>query len=287
MTSQKNSKGDKLAKLFDEIHKRWEQKESFSPISDETAGDLSLPMDSLTSLCYFVVTRDYLPFYTSNIFPLFVQYGLEPITPMGFAKGGENILAKIPSIIQRSFMVVIDASSFKQQYQYELTLALEKKKKILLITDERTKLPFDIKNMEMTIFERPQNVYSEDIIGFLNRLEEFLSTNLLDVDLLSKEPERLLKKHEYGAAVISAFSILESILRKRVEDDPKRRYEPFMKLLYETTSLLTKTELAELRYWYMYRNEIVHRSAKISQSQAKKIVELITSVINKLLRSST
>lgn len=286
MTIKSSNKGDKLADLFDKIHQRWEEKESFSPTSDETAGDLSLPKDSLTTLCYFVISRDYLPFYTSNVFPLFTQYGFEPITTTDFAKAGENILAKIPSIIQRSFMVVIDTSSFRQQYQYELTLALEKEKKILLITDEKTALPFRIKNIAITILERPQDVYSEDILGFLERLEEFLSTNLLDVNLLSKEPARLFKKHEYGAAVISAFSILESILRKRFESDPKKRYEPFLKLLYETENLLPPAVIKELKYWYMYRNEIVHRSVKISQSQAKKIVELVTEVIDHLSKTT-
>lgn len=282
-----SSYGKNLTELFDEINEHWKkEQETFSPLTEESAGDLSLPKDSPTTLCLFVVPRDLLPFYASNVFPTFSRYGFEPITYLDVVRFGENILAKISSVIERVSMVVIDASSDKRNYQYELALALDFNKKILIIKDETTELPTPMERV--TIIQRPRDIYSANVISFLDKLSKYLHGKSPNVDLLYNEPERLLNKREFRTAVISAFSLLESVLlEKLLQKDITDVRMPFIRMINFATKfdLISHDDELNLRDTYIIRNQLVHRPTKVSDKEATEIVHYVMQIVNKLRNS--
>ncbi len=278
--------GKDLTELFDEINEHWKkEQEKFSPTTEESAGDLSLPKDSLTTLCLFVVPRNILPYYQSNIFPTFIQYGFEPITYLDFVKFGENIIAKISSIVERVSMVIIDASSDKQYYQYELSLALEFNKKILIIKDESSNITISVAPERITIIQRPQDLYSLNNSDFFRRLNKYLIDNSVNIDLLYNEPIRLLNKREYRSAVISAFSSLESVLMKKLgENDMMITKAPFIRMIHYATKLklISYDTEVELRDLYILRNRLVHGVGNVSEKNAKHVVNFVIKIISEI-----
>ena len=99
------------------------------------------------------------------------------------------------------------------------------------------------------------------------------------------EPERLLKKKEYRAAVISAVSLFENHLRSRILDYTDTRMIK-SKSLYSLVQLAQEFEIisnnntAEIKEWMHIRNQAVHSKQQVGFRDAKKIVNGIYKIIN-------
>jgi hypothetical protein len=98
------------------------------------------------------------------------------------------------------------------------------------------------------------------------------------------EPERLLRKREYRAAVISAFSLLEDALTKRL--DPEFTPRSFPRLLdaafrAELLDIDIGT-VEQLKEDYRVRSRIVHRVESVSKPTATAIVDRALAVLHSL-----
>ncbi len=270
--------GDILRKLFEELREYWLNKIlEISIITDEESLiDLSLPKDAQTRLCFFSLPFELIPFYRSNIFPIFEQYGFTPITADDVISPGENIIAKISSLIERASLVVVDISS--PWVMQELGIALGKNRKILIIKEEGAKLPSNLFGFQC--FERPKSMELSAIESFISKLEQLvqkLSKEL--IDQLLEEPMRLLKKKEYRAAVISAIALLEIELREKLPKDVG--FLPLVKLLNLAVKFeyIPRDKLPLIREWIAVRNRLVHTKDTISSNKANKIVKGIMDIL--------
>lgn len=281
----KDDYGETLEQIFDELGEYWkEQKSIFSPTSDESLADLSLPHNTPTRMCLFTIKREQFPFYKSYVFPIFSRYGFDPITYSDVIRPGENILAKISSLIERTSLVVIDLSSYAQFSMQEFFYAQKLKKPVLIIKEEDMDIPHDLSSV--FYIERPKELDSLKMEKFFEILEKYvhqLSPQL--TEQLFLEPKRLLDKGEYNAAVISVMTLLESILSRKLQtmDIPNSKM-PFRKMLnyIRKFKLMPPDYEKKLQEMYMIRSELVHRGGKISKKHAVEIVESILLFANKL-----
>jgi hypothetical protein len=263
-----------LKTLFEELDDYWKDKiPEISTIIDEgSLIELSLPRDAQTRLCFFAIPSILLSFYRSYIFPIFERYGFTPITATDVIAPGENIAAKISSLIDRATLMIADISS-SQAVISEINMALTRNRRIIIIREEDAKVPYDVASIRY--ITRPKIMDPLRIGEFISVLEEYLkeiSTGL--IDQLSDEPRRLLKKGESRAAVISAIILLEAELRERVPE--KGKLLPLTRLIDFSIRRMEidipEKWLSEIRQWIMMRNLLVHSKESISHRKADQIV---------------
>ena len=118
---------EKFSNLFDELREYWDEK-PLSPISEDFMAELSLPKNTVTRICLFVIRREQIPFYRNYVFPIFIAEGFEPLTFSDVFSPGDNFLSKISSLIERSSLIIIDATSPKEFFMQELEYAKFNKK---------------------------------------------------------------------------------------------------------------------------------------------------------------
>lgn len=280
-----------LEDVFEELRDYWTKE--YPNIATITEEDplIELTMEKESSetsrLCYFSVPYSALSLYKKYIFPIAETYGFAPITADDVLTQGNNIAAKISALIERSSVVVIDISNQTSLFELGIVKSIQaKKKKIktILISEEGSSIPNEFSNEYYLI--RPNNIF-ENIDDFTIPLEKAFSQLYQELQAgFEDEPQRLISKKEYRAAVISAVTLLETQLRSKIEKKIDLRFKPYsMRQLLELAfkeELINKTHYKDLIDWVMVRNKLVHTQGHIDGRPAKRIVTSINEVLNEL-----
>lgn len=277
-----------LENVFEELRDYWNRE--FPNVATITEEDplieLNITKDTseLSRLCYFSVPSSTLSLYKKYIFPIAETYGFAPITADDILSHGNNVAAKISSLIERSSVVLIDVASQTNLYELALVKDIQaKRKKIrtVLITDRESSIPTEFAN-EFYIY-RDRNIF-ETIEELAARLENTFA--LLYEELqegFENEPERLIEKKEYKAAVVASVTLLESQLRNKIEKRFDLRFKPYslrqMLDLALKEVLLTKRQHSNLVQWVATRNRLVHTQMGIDPRTARKIVSSINDIV--------
>ena len=278
-----------LSEVFKELLEYWKNAvlKHSTVTEDDSIAELKLPIDVNNRICFVSVPYKLLSFYKKNIFPIIRSYGFIPLTAEDIVSEGNNISASISAIISRSELVIVDASSKNSYYELSLSLNNIKNKNNILIISDDILNNFDLVNYKYyrrstDPFENIDEIASYVENWFIGK-EDFYRNNFSD------EPNRLLSKKEYKAAVISAISLLESTLLQHVKYnnlnlDKRRRPISINELLNISVEndLITKNQYKDLREWNYIRNHLVHTNKTINHNQAKKIVSDIYQIIAKL-----
>lgn len=279
----KNDYPQILRDVFIELKSYWsKQILSYSTVTEEDPLiQLSLPAGVSNRLCFFSVPFRIISLYRKHVFPLARKYGLVPITADEVISQGDSILAKISALMDRSRIVVSDISS--DFTMFELGMAAKRKDiKLLVIKEAGKAIPSDLR--DVAYVERSKDAFSD--IAFLERIEEFFArvTQGLSADL-EIEPNRLLAKKEYRAAVISAITHLEDICRRVLRNKKYGDYRFSMIRLLEY--LVKEGQIEESKYAILkeaqhVRNQLVHTSESIHPNTAKKLVREVMDIVQNL-----
>jgi hypothetical protein len=248
-----------------------------------------MPIEAHTGLCYFSLPTRTRPeiysFYRSHIFPIAEANGFNPITAEDVISPGENYLAKIAAIIDRSEVVVADLGAGTSAVMMEANLAFEKTKtrRILIVAERETLRPPKI-DPNITFMIRPAEPHLNSDI-FLEQINNwFRETSRVLFPSLLEEPLRLLNNGEYRAAVISAMTALEATLREKLESagyDQRSGVQrlSLSSLLKQASEYLTDQETQSMKEWIAIRNKAVHSNLPISGEEAKAIVDGVQQII--------
>ena len=295
----KSRYGEILSETFEELRNYWQENivAESQVTEEEPLRELSLPRDSTTRLCFVALPLSAHPFYRERVFPLVREAGLVPVTADEVIAPGENILAKIEALINRAFLVIVDASSEFTRAEALMAAARDRPGGLLIIIiKEGISIPVNIQRLGDTergvdiqrikILHRPDLV-SFEVEEFLNSLDELLQIAGKELKrTLPHEAQRLLRAREYEAAVISAITHLETTLRKRF-DLPVSRGRRFVSVgemlkIADRKSLLGEFNVRQVLHWIEVRNQVVHSQATVSIRKAREIVngvEHITSIL--------
>ncbi len=249
----------------------------------EPQAELSLPPDAHTRLAFFSVPTRYAAFYKERVYPMAERYGLSPIMAADVVAPGDNLMAKVYALIERAAVVVADIGTPNTMFEVGMMLSTEgPRKPVILIAEDLAAVPFDLKGQ--LILRRP--VSTEDEQGtFLAALESAFASAFASISpSLEDEPNRLLAKKEYRAAVIAVFSALEHELRNLLEvsnvESFASRASLIMLLEYaKRERVLTDTLFETTRRHAAVRNRIAHSKGDVSASASRAIVRDVSKVI--------
>ncbi len=209
--------GDILAAAFDELRSYLAiNLIAASQVTEENPlRELTLPHDANTRLCFFAVPFSLYSFYKEFAFPVAEHSGFVPVTAEDIVSPGDNISAKIEALLERATTVVVDATTPNTVLEMRLALSKLGAEKVLVVAEKGAWFPSDIGGV--THIERRARPFA-DTERFLESLTNwFASVARVIGPRLAEEPRRLLELREYRAAVISAITLLETVLRNRLD----------------------------------------------------------------------
>lgn len=286
---KKSNYGQILETFFKDLRLYWPSNviENSNFTDEEPWGELSLPKESANRLVYFAIPFVLHSFYTSFVFPIVESFGLVPVTLHSVISPGDNIKAKILALIDRSQIVIADIST--RSALSEIGMALSRKPnppKIILIREENYELPSGLE--DMLSISRPIDLTSTPD-DFLSAFKDLFQTLTEDLRIqIAEEPQRLLVKKEYRAAVISAFTLLEITLQKEMQKDTLLPFFRKSAILSQMLGNALKNELLNnkdveiLKEGMANRNRLVHTDYSIKAREAQQIVNDVLRIIENI-----
>lgn len=273
-----------LQEAFVELKEYWNSSllEKNIISEDNAMAELSLPDDAQNRLCFFSIPVKLLPFYKKYIFPVVKRLGLIPISADDVILIGDNWIAKVTALINQSEFIVVDITTLNTFFELGIALAnKDRNTRILIINDENTPIPSDIQGYSFLTrltdpYEEPELIAERVEVWFNRVLEPLKST-------YQEEPERLLKKKEYRAAVISAISLLESYIKNRLSEfkDLRKNAKSFYSLVQLAVEfqIIHLDQMGNIKEWMHIRNNAVHFKRKVSYQEARRIVKGVMKII--------
>ena len=287
LPGSKQNYGEILAAALKELQDYWREKViPASQVKEEKPlQELSLPRDSQTRLCFFSIPLGLQSFYRDKIFPIVRETGFVPVTADDLVTPGDNVLAKIDALIERSIIVVADLSTNTIMSEVKLALNRLDPRRVLIIVGKKDQLLFDVSGLN--IIQRPdvRDAYPED---FYNAIQKWFKTAAEEY-LVSfrNEPMRLLKAKEYRAAVISAITLLEAYFRKKFGDcsEKNQKNMSIRNLIEEAqyNNYLKDIDIKQVYNWITIRNQAVHTAQNVTKAKAEEIVVGVNSILNSML----
>ncbi|WP_443147732.1 SIR2 family protein [Nitrospira sp.] len=251
---------------------------------EEPLTEFSLPQGAVTRLCFFAVSLGLQPQYRDQVFPLAERAGLVPVTAADVIAPGENYTAKIDAIMRRSVAAVVDVTTQNTILELGMLMGMQKPLQTLVVVEEGTVLPTDLANQR--IARRAKGPVA-DQPKLLHSFDEWFRGVAADIQpRLAEEPLRLLGAHEYRAAVTSAITHLESLLRTALEKEENLLGRAYalrsLAGLAAKRGLLTEAEHQKLRDWMPVRNMVVHSQESVTRAKATEIVRGIMAIGQRL-----
>ena len=272
---------------------------SVSKVTEEQPlRELLLPRDSTTRLCFFSLPLELLPVYRDRVFPAVEELGFVPVTADDVIAPGDSINAKLDALIDRASVMVVDLSSQWTRVEYDMAVARMKETslgtpnrrplRLIVIITEHEELPASTGSFAAIV--RPSFV-GENLDGFVEQLVGLLRQIAPEVSLeqQEQEPSRLLAAKEYRAAVISAMTLLESTLRRHLNQSTSsyvehRRPITIGRLTDQATAaeLISQSDNKLIRAWMQIRNEAVHTSKPVRWHEARLVVEGVLKIVTSI-----
>jgi hypothetical protein len=249
---------------------------------------LALPATATSRICLFEVPNNWLSFYQSNIFPIANNWGFVPLTASGVLAPGEAVFAKIDALIERAEMIVADIPNPKALPELLATIGKRNHKRLLVVLEDRPELRDEMGLLrehlsKVAFVRRPTSLFgdTEEFVELVGEWFQAISADTLG--RLAEEPNRLLEKKEYRAAVISAVSLLETRLRERLQQsqiDIRKMYS-MQQLLTQAIEqgLIPPHERAALNEIIRTRNVAVHTQSGISAKACREVVDTVRRIL--------
>ena len=280
--------GEVLEVVFRELREYWTSQVIAQSTSTELEpqAELSLPPSAQSRLAFFSVPTRYAALYKSRIYPIAEQFGFSPVMAAEVVAPGDNLMAKVYALIEKSALVVADISSPNTLFEVGMVLSKEGlSKPLILIAEDISSTPFDLSSHR--VIRRPKSL-DEESASFIKAIESAFAEAFSKISpALEDEPSRLLTKKEYRAAVIAVFSLLEHELRQHLELrglDSFVSRSSLMTLLDVARSkeVLSPKELNQIRAHVSVRNKIAHTRGEVSAQQARAIVREVSAAVAKV-----
>jgi hypothetical protein len=280
------SVGDVLERFFSELAQYWRERLPEKSVStdDRVTADFRVPQEP-SRICYFAIPAQLIGWYRDFIFPEVEASGLVPVTARDVLSPPGTISAKLDTLISRAAYVVAELGDQTSDYEVALATAQKPERNVLLVRSElETRVPTELKNKFMLI--RPAR-FEADPDDFVRRFREWISSGPRRGGKGAAEPERLISHREFGAALISAVSLLEVTLSERFAADSRDspRPTPLRTMLKEADRLGLFASLDEkvtVEEAVVRRNQILHTNAMISSADSRRLVRAIRQFVERL-----
>jgi hypothetical protein len=251
-----------------------------TPTNEKAREELKFP-SSDKRLCFISAPNTRISFLKELIYPILDDNGITPITLDEAIMPGDNWMAKSEILLKESSFAIVDASGNNANVMWELGTIMNLNKKYIIIVDDELSqtIPLNLTNQLYYTYST-----SNDNENFISHVSKEVSAwnHISEHD---NEPDRLLRKNEYDAAVISAFRFLESSLHEysNIFSKGSIRSIPIglSQMLRQLKESNLPLELVEKTIDDMrIRNQIVHGTVmSINKKTASDIVKNINSLV--------
>lgn len=281
--------GEVLAAAFTELAAYWRSRVlEVSTVTEEAPlRELKLPKAASARLVFFAVPLHRLPIYRARVFSNVTALGLVPVTADDVVSPGDSINAKIDALMDRAVAIVVEVGS--TWTSAELRLAVNRAREaapgraphIIVVGDPNIPTSTsEVERLPLIWIHSPPD--SEDgILQLTDALQQVVPS---EADL-GMEATRLLEAGEYRAAVISAMSLLEDTLRRRLDKpgwSDVRRPLSMRQLIEISFPGGELPNAARLQEWIQLRNKAVHENARVTQSAANGVVNGVFKLLESL-----
>ena len=179
------------------------------------------------------------------------EIGFVPVTAVDVVSPGDNINAKIDALIDRASVMVVDLTSQWTRAEYEMararTLGMDRGTlnrqalHIIVVTTEPEQIPAFARRYPII---RRDSLLVDEADQFVEDLASQLREIAAEIGLgRDQEPHRLYASREYGAAVISALTLLEASLRRQFDEASSEMRRPL--LLRDLLDLAVKRQVIQ------------------------------------------
>lgn len=284
------SYGETLSIVFRELREYWSAgiialSTSTEP---EPQSELALPANAQSRLAFFSVPTRHAALYKEHIYPIAERWGFTPVMAIDVAAPGDNLMAKVYALINKSAVILFDLRSPNTWFEAGLTTVGQiDPRRIILIAEDHSSLPSALQAAQ--VLQKPDPTMGEEWSAFLETIDgAFMNAFESISSKLDDEPRRLLEKREYRAAVLASFSLLEHELRRLFEQRGTDS-APYRRVL-TLGSMLQNPEIGQILGEDMRtitahtrtRNAIAHSRQVVSGKSANKIVSDVSVVVDKV-----
>jgi hypothetical protein len=230
-----------------------------------------------------------LPLYRERVFPAVEAAGFVPVTADDVISPGDSTTAKIDALIDRAAAVVVEPTSAWTRAELELALGRQRRvedrrKPLFVISVLPARQGQTLPSSQLVLIRGEWDGADADF--FVARLVDSLSQNIPFIDFeRNGEPQRLFEAKEHRAAVISAMSVLEAHLRRRLEKPDWNRVRRPMSIRQLTEMaveqrVLSAANASLILEWSQIRNAVVHSGSVVSRAIAQQIVKGVQAIID-------
>lgn len=286
-----------LHHFFTEIKQVIDEKspEKITATNEKVREELKLPVEN-KRLCFISAPYTHISFLKELIYPLLEEKGITPITLDEVIMPEDNWMTKSETLIKEASFAIVDASGNNSNVMWELGVVTSlKKPNIVIVEGEQYEMMKDrLRNYEFLKYST-KNGNKEFLYGLNEILFKYMGSEHVPEN---NEPERLLQKNEYDAAVISAFRLLERSIREEREkylDNYKCNFNElilnfntkinssysYLKSDFLNKKIIPDALLKKFIDYISIRNQIVHGTTyNVGKKKATEIVKTINELID-------
>jgi len=288
-TKNGQSRDAALAELFDTVQKQIDAKsgskfrasrpDAFEAIDNSVVAEAvespgKSPVLAATSkLCFVLMpfSEKFDAVYRTLIAPAVAELGLTVVRADELSAPG-SIIEQIRVAIQQARLCVVDLTGNNANVMYELGLAQAAGKPTILLSQDISRLPFDIGSQRIIVYDglKPESSQSH--------LRSALKT-VLSSDRLAKA-EQLFASGHYRAAILEAFIVLDVGLRQLARKNhlsQKDNVRPTMMrdviASLAQSKILTSEQRNALGNVQQIRNKAVHIPDEPPEQDAKLVID--------------
>lgn len=271
-----------FSELYDYISK--ERDKNAISKDDRINEQLIIPSDS-NKLCFISCSAKRIARLTALLYPILQKQGVTPVRIDDMLMPGDNFIDVVSTIIRKSNMAIVDISDETQGVLAELSMLQAEKKRVIIISESDTELsqPF----MNHVVLKYSLDDVNEDNKSFEKQIIKWIDSANISTKKKSntshpsifKNASRLLKKEEYSACIVSAYSDFEYTMRNKFPD-----YQIGMHLIDSLCEdrVISPVEYKELKEIKAMRNGIVHGVFIATIENAEHALEVLSDVVNRI-----
>jgi uncharacterized protein YutE (UPF0331/DUF86 family) len=283
-----NSKDLALGEFFETVQQRidaetgtkfrasrpdaFEQIEKQIVIEAVESAETSSVLAATSKLCFVLMpfSEKFNAVYRTLVAPVVTELGLTVVRADELSAPG-SIIEQIRVAIQQARLCVVDLTGNNANVMFELGLAQAAGKPTVLLSQDLSRLPFDVQSQRIIKYEGSNPQSSQP------QLRSALKT-VLSSDRLAKA-EHLFASGHYRAAILEAFIVLDVGLRQLAAKSKSgrlrlERTRPMGEVVrkLEDAGILSTEERNILIEAMRIRNNAVHLPAEPAQEETNKVI---------------
>lgn len=231
-------------------------------------------------LCFVSCPTNRIAQLSDILYPILRSTEVTPVRPDNMLRIGGSLIDVTKILVQKSRFAIIDITDNNSNSFFDLAFlqSENKDRDTLVIADINSSTPSFSTDHKIVFYSLdPTDDYmlqsfTENVRSWI--LDRTISDDEYQISNISQTPfenaQRLFKKNEFSACIVSAFSELEYLMRNRRELETKNSI-PFR----FSTELIRLMDTPSTKEYINLRNRIVHQGHRATKKEAQNVLDFV------------